>query len=110
MSVPLEIDCKSVQQKRESGVPFLFLDCREPHEAEVARIEGTVLIPMSVLADRIGELDPYKSSEIVVHCHHGGRSLRVTHFLRSHGFDQAMNMSGGIDEWSTVVDPGVPRY
>jgi rhodanese-related sulfurtransferase len=45
-----------------------------------------------------------------VHCHHGGRSLRVTQFLRQRGFAQAQNMAGGIDAWSLRIDPTVPRY
>jgi adenylyltransferase/sulfurtransferase len=107
---PLEVDCKTVKQKLDAGESFLFLDCREPHEHSTASIPGTVLIPMSEIVDRVGELEPHKNSEIVVHCHHGGRSLRVTNWLRQQGFPGAINMAGGIDEWSQVIDPSVPRY
>jgi rhodanese-related sulfurtransferase len=55
-------------------------------------------------------LEPYRHQRIVVQCHHGGRSLRVTHYLRGQGFDQAQNLSGGIDAWSVAIDPSVPRY
>lgn len=110
MTLPLEIDCQTVKRKQDAGESFLFLDCREPHEYDVARIDGTKLIPMSELADRLSELDAYKSGEVIVHCHHGGRSLRVTHFLRQQGFEKAQNLAGGIDEWSQTIDPRVPRY
>ena len=58
---------------------------------------------------RLAELGD-KAGRIIVHCHHGGRSLRVTNYLRQQGFSQAQNMSGGIDAWSLEVDPAVPRY
>lgn len=110
MAVPLEVDCQAVKRKLDAGESFLFLDCREKAEYDTAKIPGTVLIPMSELADRVGELEAHKDQEIVVHCHHGGRSLRVTNWLRQQGFNKAMNMAGGIDQWSQIIDPAVPRY
>lgn len=110
MTAPLELDCRSVKAKLDSGEGFLFLDCREPDEHATAHIAGTTLIPMSALTQRIGELEPYRDSQIVVHCHHGGRSMRVTQWLRQQGFAKTTNMAGGIDEWSQQVDPSVPRY
>ena len=110
MTTPLEVDCQTVKAKQGSGLPFLFVDCREPDEYATAHIEGTTLLPMSQLVDRAAELEPHKHGEILVHCHHGGRSLRVVNWLRQHGFDHAINMAGGIDQWSQVIDPSVPRY
>ena len=110
MAVPLEMDCGAVKSWIDSGKSFLFLDCRESDEYAVSRIEGTTLIPMSEITQRTAELDPYRDSPIVVHCHHGGRSMRVTNWLRQQGFSQAINMSGGIDDWSLLIDPSVPRY
>lgn len=110
MSTPLEANSEAIKTWIDTGKQFLFLDCREPDEYATARIEGTTLIPMSELTQRVGELEPWRNSQIVVHCHHGGRSLRVTNWLRQQGFAQVTNMSGGIDEWSQVVDPSVPRY
>lgn len=110
MTVPLEIDCRAVKSRLDSGETFLFLDCREPGEHATAHIAGTTLIPMSAIAERVTELEPHRNSAIVVHCHHGGRSLRVTNWLRQQGFTHVSNMSGGIDEWSQKIDPSIPRY
>jgi rhodanese-related sulfurtransferase len=107
---PLEIACQAVKQKFDAREPFLLLDCREPDEYAVAKIAGSTLIPMSQLAERVGKLADHKEREVVVHCHHGGRSLRVTHWLRGQGFAKVSNMTGGIDAWSKQVDPSVPRY
>lgn len=109
-AVPLEITCQAVQQKLTAGEPFYFLDCREPDEYATARIAGTSLLPMSQLADRAAELESRKNDLIVVHCHHGGRSLRVAIWLRKQGFPQACSMAGGIDVWSQQIDPAIPRY
>jgi len=110
MPLPIEIDVRSVKQMLDRAEKFVFLDCREPGEVATAKIGGTTHIPMRDVSARIAELGPINNQRIVVHCHHGGRSLRVTQFLRQQGFEQAQNMSGGIDAWSLEVDPTVPRY
>lgn len=110
MTTPLEVDCQTVKKKLDAGESFLFLDCREKDEYATAKIAGTTLIPMSEIVDRVGELDAYKDTEIIVHCHHGGRSMRVTNWLRQQGFPKATNMAGGIDQWAMSIDPTVPRY
>ncbi len=110
VTTPLEVDCQTVKQKLDAGESFLFLDCREASEYATARIAGTTLIPMGEITGRVAELESYRDSEIIVHCHHGGRSLRVTNWLRQQGFAKAINMAGGIDQWSQVIDPAVPRY
>jgi adenylyltransferase/sulfurtransferase len=107
---PLEITCDAVKRKLDAGERFFFLDCREPDEHATAKIAGATLIPMSQLAERVGELAAHKDDEIVVHCHHGGRSLRVTNWLRHQGFAKVCSLAGGIDEWSQKIDPAVPRY
>jgi rhodanese-related sulfurtransferase len=57
---------------------------------------------------RIDEIP--RDKPLVVMCHHGGRSERVAQFLEANGYDNAINLTGGIDAWSTSVDPAVPRY
>jgi rhodanese-related sulfurtransferase len=108
--IPIEIDVLAVKTMREQGTPFLLLDVRNPDEFATAKISDSLLIPMGELGQRLSELESHRNAHIVVHCHHGGRSLRVTHFLRQNGFTQVQNMTGGIDAWSQQVDPQVPRY
>ena len=108
--IPLEVTCLMVKDKLDVGEPFLFLDCRQPDEYATAHIEGTRLIPMKELPQRVGELDAYRDKEIVVTCHHGGRSERVAQWLREQGFKGARTMVGGIDRWAEEIDRAVPRY
>jgi len=107
---PWETDCRTVETRRKAGEAFLLLDCRERDEDALVRIEGARLIPMTELAQRVSELDAHKDSEIVVYCHHGGRSLRVAQWLRQQGFPKVSSMAGGIDRWSQEIDPTLPRY
>ena len=107
---PLEIDVASVHQLQTAGVPFLLLDCREADEVSACSIKGSVHISMREIAARLAELEPHKGERIVVHCHHGGRSMRITQWLRQQGWETVQNMAGGIDAWSQQIDPSVPRY
>lgn len=107
---PIETDVATVKSRLDAGADMILLDCREPDEHATAHIAAAKLIPMSELQQRVGELEEYRARQLVVHCHHGGRSLRVAAWLRQQGFAQAQSMSGGIDQWSTDIDQSVPRY
>jgi rhodanese-related sulfurtransferase len=108
--LPLEIDVKDLDRLRRERDEFVLLDVREAYEFAIARIEGSVLVPMSEIGDRLDELEEHRQRVIVVHCHHGIRSLQVTHALRSRGFPRVHNLAGGIDRWSRQIDPTVPTY
>jgi rhodanese-related sulfurtransferase len=86
----------------------LLLDVREPWEFDKARIEGSTLVPMRSVPDRLQELDPER--ETVVICHHGIRSRMVGHFLESQGFSNIINLSGGVASWANDVDQQMPTY
>lgn len=109
-NIPLEVDVVTVKQMLDAGEEFTLLDCREVSEHEAANIAAAQLIPMREIPGKLAELEPLRDSRIVVHCHHGGRSMRVTQWLREQGFPHVQNMAGGIDAWSQLVDPKVPRY
>lgn len=108
--LPIEIDVLAVKQLLDAGEPFLLLDVREPSEHAAGNIAAAKLLPMQQIAGSLAELAPHKDARIVVHCHHGGRSMRVMQWLREQGFRKAQNMTGGIDAWSQQVDSTVPRY
>ena len=110
--IPLEIDVAAAQALLNEGPQpkCLLLDCRTPEEHGIASIAGAKLLPMQEITDRVAELEPWRNEQIVVHCHHGMRSLKVTQWLREQGFSGATSMRGGIDAWSTAIDAKVPRY
>jgi adenylyltransferase/sulfurtransferase len=86
----------------------LLVDVREPYETEICRIAGAKLIPMRQIPDRMRDLP--RDGHLLIICHTGGRSLRVTEFLRAQGFPTVSNVAGGIDAWATQIDPALRRY
>jgi rhodanese-related sulfurtransferase len=98
---------RELKQKLEAGERPELLDVREPWEFATTRIEGSRLIPLGEMSERITELDPRR--ETVVICHHGARSAYVTQALERSGFPNALNLEGGLDAYSQV-DDRVSRY
>ncbi len=109
-NVPIEVDVQTVSQWMENSEDWVLIDCREENEFAVASIDGAMLLPMSQWQEVSGKLDSLRSKHLVVHCHHGGRSMRVANWLRSNGFPTAQSMAGGIDVWSQTIDESIPRY
>lgn len=97
------------------GLPkgTLLLDCRRDEEVAFNRIPGAVHVEMNQTEKRADELEDEtggRDHPIIVYCHHGRRSLQVTTTLRALGFTNVRSLAGGIDAWSTAIDPSVPRY
>src|SRR5213596_4074433 len=103
-----EITAQELRDEWQRNPGLLVVDVREPHEHEIAHIDGAVLMPLGELPDRLGELDGHR--EIVTHCHHGARSLKALEILKAAGFSKVRSLRGGIDAWAVNVDPSLPRY
>ncbi len=105
-----EVHPLDVHKMKTSGTEIFILDVRQQKEWDIARIDGALLIPLDQLPQRFAELESRRDKPIVVHCHHGVRSLRAAAWLRQAGFTQVKSMAGGIDAWSLLVDQTVCRY
>jgi len=103
-----DIEPTEVRAKLDRGDKFTLVDVREPHEFQICRIPGSILIPLGELQKRLAELDP--NAEIVAHCKSGARSAKAVDFLKQSGYKKVRNMKGGILAWSDKVDPTVPKY
>ena len=103
-----EIDVVALKTRLDRGDKFQFIDVREPHEFQIAKIPGATLIPMNDVPKRIGELD--EDVETLLFCRSGVRSGKVADFLRAQGFKSVKNILGGILAWSDKIDPSVPKY
>ena len=86
----------------------LLLDVREPWEFDNACIQGSTLVPMRTIPERMQDLDP--DQEVVVICHHGIRSRMVGSYLERHGFSNIINLAGGVEAWAREVDPHMATY
>ena len=110
-SVPLEITVEEARDLLASGSDnVVLIDVREPFEHQTASIVGAELIPMRQIPENVGGASLPKDKHLLIHCHHGGRSLRVTEYLRAQGYPRVTNIAGGIHAWSQRIAPGVPVY
>lgn len=87
---------------------YLILDVREPHEWDFVNLSGSVHLPLGQLPFRYSELP--RNRKILCLCHHGMRSQRAAEFLKQKGFNQVLNLEGGIDLCSLKLDRTLPRY
>jgi len=108
--MPRQIHPEAVAKALAAGEPIYLLDVREPWEHVQARLTDSMLIPLGELPQRIAEVEPPAGAPVVVYCHHGIRSLSGAAILEANGFPEAYSLAGGIDAWSTLIDPKVPRY
>ncbi len=105
---PLQANPAELADLIRQGKTPQILDVRENWEFAVGALPGATHIPLSEIPERAGEID--RNQPLFVYCHHGGRSLRATQWLRAQGFDQATNLAGGIHQWSLQIDPSLPTY
>ena len=88
-----------------------LVDCREPEEIDICRIEGSVAIRMGEIPGMLEHLQSLAENRgMVIYCHHGMRSLHASSFLREHGIEQVFSMLGGIELWASMIDPKMARY
>ncbi len=86
----------------------LLLDVRQPWEYDICKLDGSELIPMGQLLSNFDELDIER--ETVVICHHGIRSRQVCLLLEQAGFENLINLSGGLDQWARTIDVTMATY
>ena len=109
--LPLEISVQETQRLLvEPRAGFRLIDVRDPEEFAFCKLPGAELISLAVLPSAAMSRLPDKAVEMILYCHHGMRSMRATEYLRELGYTNARSMAGGIEKWSTEIDPKVPRY
>ncbi len=108
-----EITVKELKELIDSDTQdFVLLDVRNPNEYEIARIPGSVLVPLPEIEngpgiEKVKEL--LNGHRLIAHCKMGGRSAKALGILKEAGIE-GTNVKGGITAWSREVDPSVPEY
>ena len=102
------IDVFELKKRIDNNEYLNIIDVRESSESKIASIVNSVLIPLSLLPLKAGELQ--KEKEYIVYCHHGTRSYFACEYLTKNGFTNILNLTGGIDEYSRKVDSNLKRY
>ncbi|MFO7586140.1 MAG: rhodanese-like domain-containing protein [Anaerolineales bacterium] len=112
----LEISVQELAEKLKGQDVFYLLDVRETWELDLASLDNPrlVAVPMSQMAHAREDAFPLElrdhEAEIVVMCHHGVRSLQVTQWMRSLGWNHVLSLAGGIEAYANQIDPSVGLY
>lgn len=86
----------------------VLLDVREPWEFKICALPDSQNVPMSSITRNLEKLDPTRKTVVI--CHHGMRSMQVALYLEQNGFEEVINLTGGIDRWASEIDYAMPRY
>ncbi|MFB6347009.1 MAG: rhodanese-like domain-containing protein [bacterium] len=108
-SSELELTAESVRDRLENDESLTLLDIRKPREREVATLSNDVWIPMEEVPENLDSIAE-KDRPLIIYCHHGMRSMKVTQYLREEGLDDVYSLAGGIDYWARKIDPEMNRY
>ena len=103
-----EINASEAVILRDNNKEAVLLDVREHSELTICRIEGALHIPIDEVPEHREALP--RDAPLIVFCHHGMRSLDVVQYLEAIGFNNAINLKGGIHAWAAEVDPGMKQY
>ena len=91
---------------------YLLIDVRNPNEYDIAKIPGSVLIPLPDIesgqgVEKVKQL--LNGHQLIAHCKMGGRSAKALAILAQNGID-GLNVKGGINAWSQEIDQSIPQY
>jgi monothiol glutaredoxin len=102
-----QLSAPELKAMMDAGTPLLLVDVRTETERAIAKIHGSRLLDQEYYNDLM-RLD--RDTTIVFQCHHGFRSQSAAEYYLRAGFRNLYNLAGGIEAWSQLVDPSVPRY
>jgi rhodanese-related sulfurtransferase len=103
-----QITVSELKARLDAGEDIDIVDVREGWELMQSRLENIIHIPMDQIPDNAEQIA--KDKPVVILCHTGRRSAQVTQWLAMQGYDNVINLAGGIAAWSREIDPDVPQY
>ena len=104
------INVVALKLKMDNGDDFILVDVREPHEFEIVRIPGSVLIPLSQFQDGSALENLPRNKQIILHCRSGVRSAMALEILKTAGFNDSTHVEGGVIAWAQQIDPTCTVY
>ena len=105
-----QMTASEVQTYIAADESTVLVDVREAHELGNGVIEGAIHIPMQQIPEVLEQLEPHRSSSIILICRTGNRSGQVGQFLEGIGFTDVINLVGGMNAWAAEVDPTMHSY
>ena len=114
MATPTSISASELKRRLDAEETLQLVDVREAMELDLARLQQPVIhLPLSQSETWIEQISSLINRDVpvVVLCHAGIRSWQFACWLmEAQGYEQVLNLHGGIDAWSVSADPSVPRY
>lgn len=104
----IEKEPLEVKELLDSGISLVLLDVREHWEFDYCKIPNSIHMPLSDVTKRISEFE--KKDPIILICHNGRRSRHIGEELINMGFDNVINLKGGVDQWADDIDKSMPKY
>jgi len=96
------ITASELKQKIEAGENIKIIDVREPAEYAESNIGG-ILLPLGQIANmQLDDIEDYKNEELIIHCKGGTRSMQACLILEQAGFNNLVNLTGGITAWQKL--------
>ena len=93
------ITASELKQRIEAGENIKIIDVREPAEYAESNMGG-ILLPLGHIANmQLDDIEDYKNEELVIHCKGGTRSMQACLILEQAGFNNLVNLTGGITAW-----------
>ncbi|MBX0333642.1 rhodanese [Pontibacter sp. HSC-14F20] len=103
-----EITAQELKERLVRSAELHIVDVREPLEFEICNLGGE-LIPLGDLPKQVNRIR--RDIPVVMVCHHGYRSAQAILYLTQRfGYDNLLNLKGGIHAWATQVDPTMRVY
>ncbi len=105
-----EIDVHELKRRWDEGADFQLIDVREDYEWDICNLAeaGARLVPLGTLPEQLGSLD--RERPLIIHCRSGPRGTNAVAYLRTMGYENAVNLAGGILAWAEEIDPEMPVY
>jgi rhodanese-related sulfurtransferase len=103
-----EITAIELKARLAKGNRMQIVDVREPSEFEICNLGGE-LIPLGDLPKQASRIR--RDVPVIMVCHHGFRSAQAINYLTQRlGYENLLNLKGGIHAWATYVDPAMATY
>lgn len=105
-----EITPLALSERLDAGDVPVLVDVREHFERDIADLpdHGQLRIPTGEFMQRMSEIDP--EGEVVLYCRSGGRSEWAAKLLAQKGYENVLNLKGGVLGWRSEVDPSLRAY
>jgi rhodanese-related sulfurtransferase len=95
-ATPPTVDVREASRRQVAGA--LLIDVRQPEEWNAGHAPNATLIPLGSLSARLADIP--RDREVLLICRSGNRSGTAQRQLLQLGYEQVLNVSGGMNAWA----------